>query len=86
MRPVLFISKRLFLSVILILIGLSLHGQNEKKYYAIDGTEWGRQSDRDKKEQLMWEKIDLDLKEALAIGRLGHTKGEENYKKFKTLF
>lgn len=54
------------------LISIALSAQTLKqKYYAIDGSDWVTKYDRDKKEILLWETIDLDLKAALIAGRLG---------------
>jgi len=54
------------------IISLTLNAQSSKpKYYAIDGSEWVTKYDRNKKEILIWEAIDLDLQAAFVAGRLG---------------
>ena len=41
------------------------------KYHAVDGSTWMTNVDRDKKEDLIWNQINLDIKAAQNAGRLG---------------
>lgn len=76
--------KKAIILFSLIMIVLGVDAQTAPpKYYAIDGSTWLTKYDRDKKENLLWEKVDIDLRAALVAGRLGN--GEEAKAKHKTL-
>lgn len=76
--------KKAIILFILLTIMLGVNAQAvPPKYYAIDGTTWLTKYDRDKKENLLWEKVDIDLRAALVAGRLGG--GDEAKAKHKTL-
>ncbi len=56
-----------------IIVSLTSNAQSTKdlhKFHALDGSEWVSKYDRDRKDQLIWDAIDLDLKAALIAGRL----------------
>lgn len=80
--------RKIFFLFSLLILFTKLSAQNQlPKYYAIDGSVWVAKHDRDKKEKLIWENINLDLKTALLAGRLGTgTEGEANYEAFQKLF
>lgn len=81
--------KRLFLLLIILSVAYqTLSSQTKRpKFYAIDGTEWTTKYDRDKKETLLWETIDLYLVSALSNGNLGQGEQAKGYyDAFKRLF
>lgn len=80
--------RKLIILLSLFVISVGVFGQQSPSlFYAIDGSTWVSKYDRDKKEQLLWEKIELDLQAALRNGRLGEgARAKEDCDIFQRLF
>lgn len=52
------------LIIILLLLSINAQSQQARKFYAIDGTSWLSQKERDQREELLWKEIDLSIRYA----------------------
>lgn len=79
---------RKFTLLLILLICIStLEAQTRKTtYYAIDGSTWLTSTDRDRKEELLWREIDINLQAALTNGKLGKEKTQFYHDILKKLF
>lgn len=65
-------KKIYLLFLIAVFSFVNAHAQkDEARFYAIDGSDWVSNYDRNKKEMLLWDQIDLNLRAAQASGKLG---------------
>lgn len=74
--------------LLILLISISTLGAQTRKttFYAIDGSTWLTSADRDRKEELLWTEIDINLQAALTNGRLGQEKGQFYHDILQKLF
>lgn len=80
--------KRIISILSCIVVMASLSAQDVVlNYYAIDGSTWLTEYDRDKKERLLWDKVEVDLQAALVANRLGEGDvAKHNFDIFRRLF
>lgn len=79
--------KRIAFTLLLLASFIAAEAQTDTpKFYAVDGSSWITSADRDKKEDLIWNQININIKAALNAGRLGSEDPEKTANILQNLF